>query len=372
MQKIDKTRSLTPGDDRSRAWKAISLYTGASLSDLVIFDIETTGLSANVSSLYLIGALWYDTPKKEIKMCQWFADDYTSECTILEAFSSFVSGFSTVAHYNGSGFDIPYLEKKYRFHHLENPFAALRSFDIYREVRKEKTLFDSSSLKLSVVEKLVGFLRADNYSGKECIQIYSEFMQQKIFRSPQAEKEKEKLLLHNADDLRGTLLSSLLLYYKLPLHFSDKVWNADTLCITCQTQESVPFPCGRETEDFILSFEEKNACITLFCTEGCYCHFYENYKDYFYLPEEDTAIHKSVGIYVEKGFREPAKASNCYLKKAGKFVRFPASSSDYLTRHGLTLFRENYRTKPVFVLKDEIEKQDSLFWEEVLPYITSV
>ena len=48
MQKIDKTRSLTPGDDRSRAWKAISLYTGASLSDLVIFDIETTGLSANV------------------------------------------------------------------------------------------------------------------------------------------------------------------------------------------------------------------------------------------------------------------------------------------------------------------------------------
>ena len=31
-----------------------------------------------------------------------------------------------------------YLEKKYRFHHLENPFAALRSFDIYREVRKEK------------------------------------------------------------------------------------------------------------------------------------------------------------------------------------------------------------------------------------------
>ena len=197
-------------------------------------------------------------------------------------------------------------------------------------------------------------------------------MQQKIFRSPQAEKEKEKLLLHNADDLRGTLLSSLLLYYKLPLHFSDKVWNADTLCITCRTQESVPFPCGRETEDFILSFEEKNACITLFCTEGCYCHFYENYKDYFYLPKEDTAIHKSVGIYVEKEFREPAKASNCYLKKAGKFVRFPASSSDYLTRHGLTLFRENYRAKPVFVLKDEIEKQDSLFWEEVLPYITSV
>lgn len=191
MQKIDKTRSLTPGDDRSRAWKAISLYTGASLSDLVIFDIETTGLSANVSSLYLIGALWYDTQKKEMKMCQWFADDYTSECTILEAFSSFVSGFSTIVHYNGSGFDIPYLEKKYRFHHLENPFAALRSFDIYREVRKEKALFDSSSLKLSVVEKLVGFLRADNYSGKECIQIYRNLCSRK-YSAVRRQRKKRK------------------------------------------------------------------------------------------------------------------------------------------------------------------------------------
>ena len=41
----------------------------------------------------------------------------------------------------------------------------------------------------------------------------------------------------------------------------------------------------QENTDFILSFEENKACITLFCTEGCYCHFYENYKDYFYLPE---------------------------------------------------------------------------------------
>ena len=147
MQKIDQTKNLTPGDDRSRAWKALCLYTGAALTDLVIFDIETTGLSANVSSLYLIGALWYDAQDRQMKMCQWFADDYISECAILETFSSFVSGFSTIVHYNGSGFDIPYLEKKYRFHHLENPFAAIRSFDIYREVRKEKALFDSSSLK---------------------------------------------------------------------------------------------------------------------------------------------------------------------------------------------------------------------------------
>ena len=105
MQKIDKTRSLTPGDDRSRAWKAISLYTGASLSDLVIFDIETTGLSANVSSLYLIGALWYDTQKKEMKMCQWFADDYNSEKEILLSFRSYIEEHPYLIHFNGSSFE---------------------------------------------------------------------------------------------------------------------------------------------------------------------------------------------------------------------------------------------------------------------------
>ena len=74
------------------------------------FDIETTGLSPKVSSLYLIGALWCDGGAVHTK--QWFADDYISEQDLLAAFTAFLSGFTTLVHYNGSGFDIPYIEKK--------------------------------------------------------------------------------------------------------------------------------------------------------------------------------------------------------------------------------------------------------------------
>lgn len=371
MNIINESFSWDQNQEIKKAWKAIALFNQVDVSDFVIFDIETTGLSANVSSVYLIGALWYDSEEKQCKMRQWFADDYISEETMLQSFSDFLSPFSTIVHYNGTGFDIPYLEKKYKQFHLISPFPSLHSFDIYGILRKEKELFACTSLKLSAVEKLTGFIRRDSYSGKECIQIYSDFMQKKIFQNHQARKEMEKLLLHNSDDLWGTLRSGLLLYYKLPLSFERLVFQEDRVQVFYETKDSTPFPCSLEKEDYQLSFDSNHACITLLVKKETGFHFYDSYRDYYYLPKEDMAIHKSVGIYVEKEFREPAKASNCYMKKTDFFLHFPAGTTDYLQERGLVLFRESYRSKTVLILLSELKKQDSLFWEEVLPYITS-
>ena len=49
-------------------------------------------------------------------------------------------------------------------------------------------------------------------------------------------------------------------------------------------------------------------------------YFYSNYKDYYYLPMEDTAIHKSVGEYVDRDARTKATARTCYTKKQGLFL----------------------------------------------------
>ena len=43
-------------------------------------------------------------------------------------------------------------------------------------------------------------------------------------------------------------------------------------------------------------------------------HFYPDYKDYFYLPFEDRAVHKSIGSCVDKDARVKTTASNCYTK----------------------------------------------------------
>ena len=73
--------------------------------------------------------------------------------------------------------------------------------------------------------------------------------------------------------------------------------------------------------------------------------FFDNYRDYYYLPAEDMAIHKSVATYVDKDFRKKATADNCYTKKDAIFVPqyetlitpfFKESSKDKLTYFQLT------------------------------------
>ena len=49
-------------------------------------------------------------------------------------------------------------------------------------------------------------------------------------------------------------------------------------------------------------------------------YFYPNPSDYYYLPLEDCAMHKSVASFVEKEYRKKATAATCYTKKTGTFL----------------------------------------------------
>ena len=157
--------------------------------DICFFDIETTGLSPAVSSVYLIGAAFLRNDSLVLR--QWFADDYVSEKAILASFADFASAFTVFVHYNGSTFDIPYLEKKYRSHNLPSPFEGRESLDIFREIRKKKEFFNTPDLNLATMEQLLGFRRLDPYTGRDCIRLYTDFMQQKVFRSDSAKLLKK-------------------------------------------------------------------------------------------------------------------------------------------------------------------------------------
>ncbi len=49
-------------------------------------------------------------------------------------------------------------------------------------------------------------------------------------------------------------------------------------------------------------------------------YFYSNYKDYYYLPAEDVALHKSVAAFVDKDHRVQAAAANCYTRKYAVYL----------------------------------------------------
>lgn len=315
------------------AYDPDALHRAASLlpvpaEKVCFFDIETTGLSPRVSSLFLVGAVYLQEGHWHIE--QWFADDYTSEEEILHSFAAAVSAFDTVVHYNGSTFDIPYLEKKYRAYHMPSPFAGKNSFDLYRRLSRRKSLFPTQNKKLATMEKIAGFSRRDTFSGKDCIQLYTDYMQKKYFRDPEADIKKKKLLLHNHDDLIGTIFcSSLLSYlYYNPMQptFSQ---HGDTVYFTDTLAQPVPLPLSFEENGVRYEYKQNRLCVSVSLRDGTLYHYFPDYENYYYLPKEDMAVHKSVGSYVAPAFREKAKASNCYIKKTGTFLPLPGKKSDW-------------------------------------------
>lgn len=313
------------------------------------FDIETTGLSPQISSLYLIGAAY--VKDGSFSLIQWFADDYISEKEILSSFAEFSSAFCTFVHYNGATFDIPYLEKKYISHKLPSPFGDRESLDLYRLVKKKKNLFKTPDMKLLTMEKLLGFQRNDQFTGKDCIELYTEFMQKKFFRDKKAELLQKNLLLHNHDDLVGTLLCTQLLTYSAYTPISP-VWRKENGILQIQDSTVPPYPVnGRYEKDGVFfSFHERQISLQIPLYQGTLYHFFKDYKNYFYLPEEDMAVHKSVGTYVDAAHREKATAANCYVKKTGTFLPLPKK----MTVPELPLFKKTRRDSVSYLyIEDE-------------------
>lgn len=316
------------------------------IEQVCFFDIETTGLSPKISSLYLLGACYFQD--NSWHMIQWFADDYVSEKEILLSFASLLQSFPVVIHYNGATFDIPYLEKKYLSYHLSSPFDNKESMDLYRQFPHKKRYFPIPDEKLTTVEKLLGFHRQDTCSGKDCIRLYTDFMQKKYARDNRCQLSKNNLLNHNQDDLIGTIFCSWFLSYltqkpvEITYCLKDTFWEFKG-ALPYPVPASIHYTC----DPFSLNVETTTITLQVSLNEDTLYHYFEDYQNYYYLPEEDTAIHKSVGTYVDPSHRKKATASNCYIKRTGTFLALPAHFSG-----SHPVFKKTRRSSKEFLLVD--------------------
>lgn len=349
----------------------------------IFFDIETTGLNWRKSHLYLIGVTVFRPESGLWEITQWFADEPARELDLLDAFAEFLRPFHRLIHYNGSGFDLPYLQKKYEFYHREIPFSSMDTLDLYRRFRPFQHLFGLSSMKQKSLEAFAGFSRRDRFSGKELIDIYEKYLS-----SADADL-LQWLYLHNKEDLTGMV--QILSLYGIPALFSGRFqMTGARLCRFSDkqilhpesqhsyadlvapsdhgTQEpneasaagfpalvlslSLDYPVLRsfhaEAEAYWLFLSCRNAELIIPGQERELKFFFSNYKDYYYLPLEDAAIHKSVGAYVDADHREKAKAANCYQRH---FALYFPQPSELIT----PVFREAYKAKQrYFEWKDNL------------------
>lgn len=351
--------------------ESITFEDSLSKEEIAFFDIETTGFSADSSYLYLIGCMYYTNNSWHLS--QWLAEDIGDEKELILSFTKTISTVKKIIHFNGTTFDIPYLNRKCKALGLINPFLGKKSFDIYKELYPIKKLIPIPNFKLKTIESFVGFNREDTYSGGDLIQVYSSFIGKLQYEKLRAlnttfhtnvdketinssdennfpSRELEKiLLLHNKEDIKSLIPISTLLYindlFTKPLNNTFRINHSyrnnnsiPTFCISLILPYELPFrmewtcPLNSLLHGGV---NDKNTFSSLFLTinitnsrlefliptfTGSLKYFFKDYKDYYYLPVEDSAIHKSVAEFVDKEYRIKATKANCYTKKHGTYL----------------------------------------------------
>lgn len=332
----------------------------APLERVLFLDIETTGFTAKSSYLYLIGCAYFLGGKWHT--IQWMAQAYEQEVDVIRAFFDFARPYRYLIHFNGNNFDLPFITQKCAQLALPYNFEQFQGLDLYRRIAPYKFFLKLPNCKQKTLEQFLGVDRKDVFSGGELISIYHEYL-----KNP-SEFSENALFLHNADDLKGMLETlDMLAYYDL--------FNQPVKARRVQANSYRDINGNRRRELLILFCPEiplprpvsANANNCFFRGEGAECslkipifeeelkYFYSNYHDYYYLPTEDVALHKSVAGFVDKAYRLPASAANCYTRKVSSYL----PQWDFLFT---PFFKRDYQSRELFFeLTDEMKKDRQAF-----------
>lgn len=343
----------------------------------IYFDIETTGLKAETSHLYLIG---YAVPDggDMWKIVQLFAERTSQEEDVLKEFSSVCRKYRTVVHFNGDRFDIPYLEEKYREFDMVSPFADMETFDIYRQVKAVKKLLALDRIGQKAIERFLGIRRKDPYDGGQLIEVY-RLVRDRLSDDPEA--DRAKLMLHNYEDVLGMFPLTEMVAYPLAFEAAERLFDPHSgeagaikamvrrLPLTLNGEGfpgelrltfrlPVPVPASLERENGqIRVFMKDDLCeVGVPVREDTLRHYFADYKNYYYLPQEDRAVHRSVAQFVDKDHKVKAKADTCYVKKTSRFIPVPQKAA--FDREKIPVFHTFRKEKTDWVeLTDELEKE---------------
>lgn len=299
-----------------------SVYLKTDLSESLFFDIETTGFSSKHTYLYLIGCIAYNNKTSSFISYQWLIEDKSEESIIINEFFQFAKQYTTIVHFNGEGFDIPYIESKCAKYSLDYSFSTFKSIDLYKEIAPIKNIFKLENIKQKSLQSFLDIDRDDKYNGGELISVFMEYAKNKDH------KLEDLLLLHNYEDICGLIQILPLLNYKSVFdgHFKmsniviNKMDVGSEVFIECICDYTMPKRISYGNSTFYFTAFNNKLKFKVSMYSGGLKYFYPNYKDYYYLPKEDCSIHKSVAFYVDKDFRTKAKAQNCYSKKTGRFL----------------------------------------------------
>lgn len=297
----------------------------AELKDILFLDIETTGFSAKSSNLYMIGCAYYEN--EEWQLIQWLAENYEEEKEVLKAFLEFSVNYSYLIHFNGNQFDIPYLQQKCDQYEINFLFENFDGLDIYKRIKPYKNFLKIEDCRQKTLQTFLGMIRRDRLDGGELINYYHEFVITKN------EELLETILLHNKEDVEGMLHMVTLLAIPDLFNLSLRVMKVKAnyyndyenkkrqeLILSLRFRHNIPVPLSYAANGCYFTCDGIDGILKVPLFEEEMKYFYSNYRDYYYLPNEDMAVHKSVAEFIEKDHKQPATAANCYTRKSSTYL----------------------------------------------------
>ena len=326
----------------------------------VFLDIETTGLSREKSCVYLIGLAIPANGGWQLK--QLFIPSRAEEGALLDRLRLELAPFDFLITFNGDKFDLPFIKERCRLCGADDFISKKTSIDLYKKIFPFKRALCLSSLRQKEIESFLAIKRSDTLSGRELIKLYLSYE-----KNPDGSLLR-LILLHNAEDIEGMLsLLDIFFYIDTLSYRPSSAWGevrayrsldgqpAEELLLSFDSPYPLPAP-HLLPHDPLYLYLSKDVC-TIRCPlfRGQLKHFFEDYKNYYYLPLEDTAIHRSVGAGVDRSSRENAKPYNCYTRRDGLFA------PDFTgTKH--PSFRSDFKDKQLFfeVTDDFLQSSERL------------
>ena len=325
----------------------------------LLLNIETTGLYARSSFVYMAGAAWPQDGSFQVRIL--LAHSRRDEPLLLDELHKLLLRHPAVYTYGGRSFSYQYLNERYANYHEGILIAGNQmGNDLQKRTAPYREVIGLPDMKKLTAEAAAGFQRSGIREGARLIEVYE------AWERSHEEADSETLLTHCREDMYS--LAWLLPLASFSDFFSGKAGKPqiddEGSCLRLDFASEIAFPwdvswTGAYAD---IALHAHEAGVRLPVREGRLRYFLSGpCRDYYYLPEEDQAVHKSVAAFVDRNYRRRATPDTLYVPQDGRFVQLPPEILD-----GYRVFRESRKDRRGYIRTEDMDAQLAV---KMLPYI---
>ncbi len=315
----------------------------------VLISIETTGLYARSAFVFMFTAVYYEsgTWHKVIML----AGNRRDERPLLSSLHAIVRSADILYSFGHFSFSSRFLSERYE--NMNGPGAEffprdLEIADIQHQLKSIRYLLPPGHLARHDIEKYVGFCRRSDIKGKKIADTFA------AYEKTMDEGLRQMLILHQTEDIDSLFRVHVMeAYCRFAAgHFRvirHGISPEDPGLLIIEAVSDDRFPSELKTKDthreIILNGISVTITVPVFY--GKLKYFLPGQaKDYYYLPDEDRAIHRSVAVFVDKAHRRKATKDTCYTTCEGTFLECPRHSG------WDPVFKTDFHSKGSYILYD--------------------